>query len=90
MKKTVALAVAVMCFSICGKLQVSNTVSLVKFKPYTYLKGNYTFMHYGFICKKEWQLQKTTNVNLFFRLGSKDYVDYLEQKQVVTNKYLLR
>ncbi len=34
----------------------------------------------GFFCEKEWQLQKKTGINLFFRLGTKEYVDYLEQK----------
>lgn len=41
---------------------------------------NYYTQHLGFFCKKEGQLQKLTNVNLFLRLGSKEYVDYLEQK----------
>ena len=35
----------------------------------------------GFFCKKEVQLQKLTSLNLFIRLGSKDYVDELEQKR---------
>jgi hypothetical protein len=30
------------------------------------------------------QLQKLTNVNVFFRLGSKNYVDYLERKPNAT------
>jgi len=42
-------------------------------------KDFYT-QHTGFFCKKELQLQKASNVNVFFRLGSKEYVDYLEQK----------
>jgi len=44
------------------------------------LPQNYYTQHTGFFCKKELQLQKTTNVNVFFRLGSKEYVDYLEHK----------
>ncbi len=31
-------------------------------------------------CKTELQLQKLTSLPLYFRLGSKDYVDYLEKK----------
>ena len=34
----------------------------------------------GFFCKKEVQLQRLTALPLFLRLGSKDYVDYLERK----------
>jgi hypothetical protein len=41
---------------------------------------NYYTTHLSFFCKKEVQLQKRTTLNVFVRLGSKDYVDYLEQK----------
>ena len=82
--------IAVVCFCNYGNSQVSNTVSPGRFKSVNYLKGNYTVLQYGFICKQEWLLQKTTNVNLFFRLGSKDYVDYLEKKPGAINKYLIR
>lgn len=44
------------------------------------LPQNFYTQHLSFFCKKEDQLQQRTGLNLFFRLGTKDYVDYLEQK----------
>ncbi len=44
------------------------------------LPQNFYNQHLGFFCKKESQLQKSTSLNLFVRLGSKNYVDYLERK----------
>ncbi|TCZ63404.1 hypothetical protein [Flaviaesturariibacter aridisoli] len=34
----------------------------------------------SFFCRTEWSLQKATGRPVFLRLGSKEYVDYLEQK----------
>ncbi len=42
------------------------------------LPQNFYSQHIGYFCKKEVQVQKLTALPLYFRLGSKDYVDGLE------------
>jgi hypothetical protein len=44
------------------------------------LPQNFYNQHLGFFCKKESQLQLQVRLPVFIRLGSKAYVDYLEQK----------
>ena len=44
------------------------------------LPQNFYNMSLSFVCKKEVQLQKITSLPIFIRLGSKNYVDYLEKK----------
>lgn len=44
------------------------------------LPQNFYNQHLGFFCKKEIQLQKLIMLPVFIRLGSKEYVDYLEKK----------
>jgi len=44
------------------------------------LPQNFYSRQPGFFCKKEVQLQRITSLPLFIRLGSKEYVDYLEKK----------
>jgi hypothetical protein len=46
----------------------------------TVLPQNFYNQHKGYMCKKEDQLQKATGLGFFIRLGSKNYVDYLEKK----------
>jgi hypothetical protein len=44
------------------------------------LPGSWYSNCLGFFCKKELQLEKIMAVPIRFRLGSLDYVNYLEQK----------
>ena len=44
------------------------------------LPQNFYTQHLSFFCKKEDQLQRRTGLNLYLRLGSKQYVDWMERK----------
>ncbi|MGZ5190362.1 MAG: hypothetical protein ACXWCZ_05035 [Flavisolibacter sp.] len=44
------------------------------------LPQNFYNKHIGFFCKKEVQIQKLVSMPVYFRLGSKDYVDWMERK----------
>ena len=62
------------------RLQPPAKDSMGVSKSFVVVPQNYYTRHLSFFCRKEVQLHKATGMNVFFRLGSKDYVDYLEQK----------
>ncbi len=51
------------------------------------LPQNFYTKSIGYFCKKEVQLQKLTTLPLFIRLGSKEFVDYLERKPNAVKKF---
>ena len=81
MRQTLLLFLLILLYSTAGAQQLTppakDSMGVLKSLR---LPQNYYSQHLGFFCKKEAQLQKRTSLNVFFRLGSKDYVDYLERK----------
>ena len=53
-----------------------NRISLIK-QP---VPANYYNQFLGLFCRKEWQLERAVSIPLRFRLGSLEYVNWLEQK----------
>ena len=53
-----------------------NHISLIK-QP---VPANYYNQFIGLFCRKEWQLERAVSIPLRFRLGSLEYVNWLEQK----------
>ena len=44
------------------------------------VSGDYYNRQLGFVCKKEWRMEKATHIPLRLRLGSLDYCNMLEGK----------
>jgi hypothetical protein len=65
----------------CVRIGFSECVKYpVKFTLKDFISNHYFDNQLGFFCKKELQLDKITTVPVRFRLGSLEYVNYMEQK----------
>lgn len=51
------------------------------------LPHNFYSTRMGFFCKKEVQLQKQLRLPVYIRLGTKEYVDFLERKPNAIRKW---
>ena len=74
----IATSVSLKCASQQGFSLKTPVMSYSK--NFTLLPQNFYNQHLGFFCKKEYQLQEKLGTKIFIRLGSKQYVDYLESK----------
>ena len=61
-------------------LSVPKADSVVQWQGLKVLPQNFYNQHLGFFCRQEDLIQKKTGLPVYFRLGSKNYVDYLERK----------
>jgi len=69
------------CGKLAAQLRLTPVVDTSVKKPVIkVLPQNFYSHKLGYFCKKELQLQQATRLPIFIRLGSKDYVDYLERK----------
>ena len=66
------------------RVSVNNITHINGITPITLITqpvpANYYNQFLGLFCRKEWQLEKAVSLPLRFRLGSLEYVNWLEQK----------
>jgi hypothetical protein len=64
------------------QLLFSANTNVKNYEP-SIINGNFYVQHLGFVCKKEWQFEKTTHIPFRFRLGSLENCNFLEGKNNV-------
>ena len=72
-------------FSIMQVLSYNDCTGINKYRLLGLPTASYYPNSLGFVCKKELQLDKITAVPIRFRLGSLEYVNWMEQKPNAKN-----
>jgi hypothetical protein len=83
MKLLRIIGIILFCVSMAAKSHAQLTPDSIRFKPVISLqplKSSYYCNKLGFFCRQEVKLDKLTAMPIRFRLGSLNYVNYLEQK----------
>lgn len=68
-------------FSFSDNKFISQKIPFTEQAQSTLLNGDFYAQHLGFVCRKEYKLEKATHIPFRFRLGSLEYCNYLEGKK---------